>query len=156
MSPAAPYWAIEPDELLRRLGTSGEGPSASEAEERARVSGPNRLLPERRISAARLLLRQLSSPLLLLLVFAVGISLLTAEWADAAVVFAILAASAGMGLQREYTAQSAAEALRAKIRTQTTVVRDGRAHRRAVEDVVPGDIVLLASGSLVPADLRLL
>jgi Mg2+-importing ATPase len=159
MPPAAapaPHWAVEPGELLRRLETGFGGLSSAEAVRRRRASGPNRLKPERRLSRSRVLLRQLRNPLLLLLVFAAGVSLLTAEWTDAGIVIVILAASVGVGYQREYTAQAAANALRARIVTRATVMRDGTARSLAAEEIVPGDVVLLAAGSLVPADVVVL
>ncbi len=154
--PAAPHWAVESGELLLRLETGVGGLLSAEAARRRRVSGANRLRPERRLSRARVLLRQLRNPLLFLLVFAAGVSLLTAEWTDAGIVIVILAASVGVGYQREYTAQAAANALRARILTRATVVRDGAAQSLAAEEIVPGDVVLLAAGSLVPADVVVL
>jgi Mg2+-importing ATPase len=77
---------------------------------------------------------------------------LTREWVDAGLVVAILVASVGIGASREYSAESAAAALNARIRTRATVLRDGHPARVSLEEVVPGDVVLLAAGSLVPAD----
>jgi Mg2+-importing ATPase len=92
------------------------------------------------------------NPLLFLLLFAAGVSVLTGEWADAAIVLAIVAASVAIGYRRERDAQAAAAALRARVRTRARVIRDGRAEAIPHEAVVPGDVVLLSAGSLVPAD----
>jgi Mg2+-importing ATPase len=96
--------------------------------------------------------RQLRSPLLLLLIVAAAVSMLTGEWLDAAIVVAIVIASAGIGYSREYHAHVAAAALQARIGARADVVRDGHPRRIPSEEVVPGDILLLSAGSLVSAD----
>jgi Mg2+-importing ATPase len=88
----------------------------------------------------------------LLLVFAAAVAALTGEWIDATIVLAIVLASAGIGYRREYSAQAAAAALRARISTRARVLRDGAPRMVVVEEIVPGDVVLLSAGSLVPAD----
>ena len=108
------------------------------------------------LSAPLVLAAQFRSPLLLLLVFAAAVSALTGEWIDAAIVGIVVLVSAGLGFVREYKAQAAAAALRSRIRTRTSVVRDGVPVTIAVEEVVPGDIALLSAGSLVPADAALI
>jgi Mg2+-importing ATPase len=137
---------------MRRLGSGFAGLSSAEAASRLAQHGPNELRARGQLSRARVLWKQLRSPLLLLLVFAAGASALTGEWIDAAIVLAILVASVGIGYSREYRAQLAAEELRARVQAMTTVVRDGRPLTVPVREVVPGDVVQLAAGSLVPAD----
>lgn len=141
--------------LVRRQAPgdgSARGLSSGEAAERLRVHGANTLREETGHSAATVLLAQFRSPLLLLLVFAAAVAATTGEWIDAATVGVVVLASAGLGFVREYKAQSAAAALRSRILTRTRVVRDGVPVTIAAEDVVPGDLVLLAAGNLVPAD----
>lgn len=150
------YWSLPAQELLRRLHSSPEGLSWHEASARLEQCGRNVLTRRRRLSRWRVLVHQLQSPLLLLLFFAAGVSVLTREWVDAGLVVAILVASVGIGASREYSAESAAAALNARIRTRATVLRDGHPGRVSIEEVVPGDVVLLAAGSLVPADAVLL
>jgi Mg2+-importing ATPase len=150
------YWALPVQELLQRLRSSPEGLSWAEASARLEQCGRNVLARHRRLSRWRVLVHQLQSPLLLLLFFAAGISALTREWVDAGLVVAILVATVGIGAGREYSAESAAAALNARIRTRATVLRDGHPGRVSLEEVVPGDVVLLAAGSLVPADAVLL
>jgi Mg2+-importing ATPase len=123
-----------------------------EAAGRLRTLGRNALDTERRLSRLRVLWNQIRSPLLLLLVFAAVVSALTGEWVDAIIVGAIVVATAGIGYQREYSAQAAAAALRARVKTHVGVLRDGRVTQVPLEEIVPGDVVLLAAGSLVPAD----
>ena len=140
------------DEVMARLESSRHGLSGAEASRRLAVYGPNELRARRDTSRLGVCLRQLRSPLLLLLLFAVGASAMTGEWFDATIVLTIVIATVAIGYSREYSAQTAAAALRARVRARTTVLRDGRAGEIATEQVVPGDVVLLAAGSLVPAD----
>ena len=150
------YWAIEPAELLRRLQSAAEGLSSAEARGRLRTFGRNELREERHLSRLRVLWNQIRSPLLLLLLFAAAVSVATGEWGDAAIVLAIVLATVAIGYRREYSAQAAAAALRARVKTQAKVLRDGQPTQIPIEEVVPGDVVLLAAGSLVPADVVVL
>jgi Mg2+-importing ATPase len=151
-----PYWAADADEVERRLGSGSAGLSSADASARLRENGLNQLREHRTLSRTTVLLGQLRSPLLLLLVFAAGASLLTGEWLDAAIVLAVVLATVGIGYSREYSAQSAAEALRARVRVRVTALRDGAPAAISFEHVVPGDVVLLSAGSLVPADALIL
>jgi P-type Mg2+ transporter len=148
----APYWALTADRLFERLGASPGGLTSAEAEVRLRRDGPNRVRSRTARTRARVLLAQLESPLLLLLIFAAVVSGFTGEWVDAAIVFLIVGASVGIGYQREYAAQNAAEALERRLRSHASVVRDRRLVSRPLEEVVAGDVVTLGAGSLVPGD----
>jgi len=128
------------------------GLTSAEAARRLRAHGKNQLRTHRALTRIRVLGRQLRSPLLLLLVFAAAVALATGEIVDAAIVLTIMSATVAIGAHREYGAETAAAALRARVRTLTTVLRDGAATRIPLEEVVPGDVVLLAAGSVVPAD----
>ncbi|HEX6086935.1 MAG TPA: magnesium-translocating P-type ATPase [Thermoanaerobaculia bacterium] len=128
------------------------GVSSAEAAERLRVHGRNVLRERGEVSAVSVLAAQFRSPLLLLLVVAAAVAAVAGEWIDAAVVAVVVLASAGLGFVREYKARSAADALRSRIRTRTEVVRDGVAVTIPADEVVPGDLVLLSAGCLIPAD----
>jgi Mg2+-importing ATPase len=151
-----PYWSVAPDELAARLGSGDHGLSTSEADARLQQYGPNALDAQRPLSRLRVLSSQLKSPLLLLLIFAAAASGITAEWFDAGIVLAIVVATVAVGYSREYSAHAAADALRARVHIRTRVVRDGRTSTVDTREVVPGDVVLLAAGSLVPADASIL
>jgi Mg2+-importing ATPase len=146
------YWALDGDALLRRLQTTPDGLSGAEAARRLRDVGPNQIQPRTRLTRTRVLLNQLRNPLLLVLVFAAAASALTGVWVDAHIVLAIVFASVGVGYAREYRAEAAAADLQARIRSRARTLRDGRALDVPVEEIVPGDVVLLSAGSLVPAD----
>jgi P-type Mg2+ transporter len=148
----APPWALPIAELFVRTGATPAGLGPAEAERRLGSSGPRAALERRSVSVLRVLGQQLQSPLLLLLVFAAAVSALTREWVDAGLVLSIVLASVGIGARREYKGQAAAAALAARIRSRATVLRGGEPRRIPADEVVVGDVVLLAAGSLVPAD----
>jgi Mg2+-importing ATPase len=150
------YWALDGADLAKRLASGLEGLSRTEASRRLAEYGSNELRERRQLSRLDVLTRQLRSPLLLLLVFAAAASALTREWLDAAIVMTIVMATAAIGYTREYNAQAATAALRVRLRTRSTTLRDGRTEQLPAEEIVPGDVVLLAAGSLVPADAVLL
>ncbi len=146
------YWSASATQLLERLRSSEQGLTAAEAASRLQSCGKNEIAREVSHSRLRVLARQLANPLLFLLIIAALISSFAGEWTDAAIVISIVVASAWIGYRREYTAHEAAAALRDRIRARTRVLRDGKEQAVLIEEVVPGDIVLLAAGSLVPAD----
>ena len=146
------YWALDWQELAQRLGSSSAGLTPEEAADRLNRYGRNELREYASLSRLRVLWGQLRNPLLLLLVFAAVISALTGEWADSVIVLAVVFASVGVGFSREYSAQAAVAALRARVRTRCKVARGAVPEMFPIEEVVPGDVVLLSAGSLVPAD----
>ncbi len=142
-------------EVLARLDTASTGLDAAEATRRLARFGPNAL----RSHGARpwqVLTRQLRSPLLLLLLGAAVVSGATGDPTDAVIIGVIVSLSVGLGFVNEYRSEQAVEALHSQIRHQATVRRDGGATLVDVVDLVPGDIVSLRVGEVVPADLRLL
>ncbi|HET7220420.1 MAG TPA: HAD-IC family P-type ATPase, partial [Vicinamibacterales bacterium] len=146
------HWTIAATELAAALQSSPDGLTAAEAARRLQEHGPNQLGKSRRTSGVAVFARQLRSPLLLLLVFAAAASALSGEQIDAALVLTIVVVTVAVGFLRERSAEAATAALRARLHARTSVLRDGRAQPVPPEEIVPGDVVLLAAGSLVPAD----
>jgi Mg2+-importing ATPase len=155
-SGADAYWSQETPALLRRLGSTENGLSSLDAAARLEQYGMNALRDHPVRSRLTVLWNQLRSPLLFLLVFAAWASALTREWIDATIVIVIVAVTVAAGYAREYSAQAAAAALRVRVRTHAQVRRDGIKQSVPVEEIVPGDIVLLSAGSIVPADAVLI
>jgi P-type Mg2+ transporter len=146
------YWSVPGDIVAARLQSRPEGLSTPDAEARLARYGPNALDGSRSRSWAHVLANQLRSPLLLLLVFAAIASGLTQEWLDAGIVLVIVVTTVVIGFVREYSAETAAQALRARVHVRARVLRDGHVVELAMTAIVPGDVVLLAAGSLVPGD----
>jgi Mg2+-importing ATPase len=152
---AASAGRLPAEAVLERLGSGTEGLTSVEATDRLRTFGANVLLTHR-VTALSVLKRQLRNPLLFLLLGAAVISGLTGDPADAVIIAAILTLSVGLGFVNEYRSERAAVALHDNIRHQTLARRDGDERRIDVRELVPGDIVTLGIGTVVPADIRLL
>ena len=146
---------LSPGEVLARLRTSTDGLSQGEAAERLRRFGPN-TLGTHRVSPLAILFRQIRNPILVLLLAAALVSGLTGGGTNALIIAVIVALSVGLGFFNEYRAETAMTALRAQIRQDAEVRRDGQTSRIPVLDLVPGDVVSLRVGDLIPADIRLL
>jgi Mg2+-importing ATPase len=146
------YWTRDARALETELRSGPDGLSHAESTLRLREYGPNELKAHQGASRASIFFRQVRSPLLLLLLFAAGASAVTGDWIDASIVLLIIVATVGIGYSREYSAQAAADALKARLQVRCEVLRDGRSTELPVSDIVPGDVVLLSAGTLVPAD----
>jgi Mg2+-importing ATPase len=160
--PAAPYAspvtaaASRPaGDVLTDLGSGTAGLDEPEATRRRDRLGPNAVRTHR-VSALAVLGRQLRSALLALLLVAATVSFFVGERTDAIVIGLILSISVLLGFANEYRAERAGAALHDRIRHQVVVVRGGRQHRVDVVDLVPGDVVEIELGMVVPADVRLL
>jgi len=142
-------------DVLGELGSSDEGLSSVEAGRRLAAYGPN-VLRSHGVSALSVLVRQLRSYLLLLLLFAAVVSAVVGDQTEALIIVGIMAMSVGLSFFNEYRSEKAVEALHSQIRHLAFVDRDGQPAEVAVTEIVPGDVVHLRVGDVVPADLRLL
>jgi Mg2+-importing ATPase len=145
-----------PTDLLTQLETQPEGLSSEEAKRRLISFGANLLKPPKRSDALALLLSQFKSPIILTLVFAAGLSFLLHDPVDAGIILMIILISAFLGFWQERGAADAVEKLLAIVRIKASVLRDGIQQEIPLEDVVPGDIVLLNAGNAIPADCLIL
>jgi P-type Ca2+ transporter type 2C len=148
--------ACEPAELVDRLGTDLDaGLSAAGAAERLARDGPNTLPAEKPPSALRRFLAQYASYMQLILVGAAVVSLAIKEWSTAVLLLAITLLNAVVGLRQEGKAESAMNALKSMMKGTARVRREGAEAEIPAEQVVVGDIVLIAAGDEVPADGRI-
>jgi Mg2+-importing ATPase len=143
------------DAALGALESGVDGLSADEARRRLDTYGPN-ALTSHTVRAWSVLARQLRNPLLLLLLAAAAVSGLTGDATDAVIIGVIVSLSVGLGFVNEFRSEQAVAALHAQIRHTALVVRDGTPQRVDVVALVPGDVVQLSVGDIVPADMRLL
>ncbi|MFD0332108.1 HAD-IC family P-type ATPase [Streptacidiphilus monticola] len=152
---AATAAALEPAAVLAALGAEPAGLTGAEAARRLTAVGPNAVRTHQ-VRALAVLARQLRSALLLLLVVTATVSFFFGERTDAVIIGSILLLSIALGFANEYRAEKSAAALHSAVRHTAVVLRDGHEAEVDVTDLVPGDVVLLSLGQVVPADIRLL
>lgn len=149
-------YALREQEVLEHLGTDAErGLSDEVAAQRLQEFGPNRLEEVARVSAWRQFADQFKDFIVLVLIGAAFVSGLLQEWMDAVAILVIVVLNAILGFIQEYRAERALEALKKMAAPLATVIRGGEATNIPAEEVVPGDIMVLEMGDLVPADGRL-
>jgi Mg2+-importing ATPase len=149
-------WSLSEAEVLGRLGASRRGLSAEEARNRLEEFGLNRLRPGKRSDTLFLLAAQVKSPIILILIFAAGLSFLTRDRPDALIILFIILASSLLGFWQEKGATDAVRKLISLVQVEATALRDGGPVEVSVEQVVPGDVLLFKAGDIVPADCLLL
>ncbi len=147
--------AVGGDDVLTMLGSGAAGLTVEEAARRLAATGPNAVRTHH-AQPLRVLGRQLRSPVLLLLAVTATVSSFLGETTDTAVIGIILAASVGLGFLNEYRAERATDALHSQVTHRAAARRGGRLVQVDVTALVPGDVVRIGLGEVVPADLRLL
>ena len=149
--------ALPREEVLSRLRTNKEsGLSPQDANKRRSLYGPNKLQEEGGPSALRILSNQFANAMIMLLLAATVISAFLGEIVDAIVILIIVALVAILGFSQEYRTERVLDALK-KMQSHTSrVIRGGEVVEIGIEDIVPGDIVLVAAGDKVSADMRLI
>ncbi len=156
-APAAALWhAASEDAALDAVNASRHGLSSQEALRRLDESGPNRLPEIAPPGVFTRLLRQFNNRLLYVLMAAAVVTALMTHYVDTAVIMAVVVLNAVIGFVQEGKAEKALQAIRHLLAARAVVLRDGRQHEVDAATLVPGDVVLLASGDSIPADLRLL
>ena len=143
-------------EAMSELHVTAQGLTTQEAQERLATYGPNELKKEKGKSPLKLLLGQFTDILMIILLIATGLSFAVGEATDAAIILAIIIASAALGFSQEYRSEKAVEALKKMTAPTANVFRDGKEIKIPASQLVPGDIVFLYTGDKVPADARLL
>ncbi|RMH03465.1 MAG: cation-transporting P-type ATPase, partial [Aquificota bacterium] len=143
------------EEVLRELGSSYEGLGREEVKNRLKAHGYN-TLEEEQESKLRVFVRQFTSPFVVILMLAGLLALAFGELKDAAVVYGILLINGLIGFYQEIKAIASIKALKSLTAPTVKVIREGKQEEVKVEELVPGDIVLLAEGDVVPADIRLI
>jgi len=146
------YWSVTQSDLLTGLGTRPEGLSSPEAKQRLMDYGANLLKPPKRSDTLSLLFAQFKSPIILTLVFAAGLSFFLQDPIDAVIILFIVLISGLLGFWQERGAVDAVNKLLAIVSIKTAVFRDGKTADIVLEDVVPGDIIILHAGDAIPAD----
>jgi Mg2+-importing ATPase len=150
------YWSLETASVLAGLGSSASGLSTADAQRRLQEVGPNRFQERRKSEGLRLLLAQFKNPVILILLVAATLSIFLHDRADAAIILAIVLVSGFLGYWQERGAAIAVEKLLELVEVRARVRRDGADVEVPVDEVVPGDVVLLGAGSGIPGDCLVL
>lgn len=152
-----PIWhAAELEETLTTQQVTAAGLSAAEASRRLAEYGPNRLTPPKKRGPLVRFLLQFHNVLIYVLLGAAGVTAALGHGVDTAVILGVVFINALIGFLQEGKAEKSLDAIRNMLSLHAMVMREGRRIEIAAEELVPGDLVLLASGDKVPADLRLI
>ena len=143
------------ESLMKALGCDGGGLSAAQAAERLAHYGPN-ALPERHVSALRRLLGYFWGPIPWMIEVAAILSAVVRHWEDLAVITVLLVFNAAVGFWQEYQASNAVDALKRQLALKARALRDGTWKEIDAAELVPGDVVRLRLGDVIPADVKLL
>jgi len=150
------FWAKPLDRVLDDLGSAPTGLSADEALARLKRFGANEPAPASRFEPLREIASYLVNPLVLILLCASAVSAIFGQVVSSIIVAAMLLLSISLNFTQTYQSQVAARRLREQVGQRATALRDGRPHEIPAREVVPGDVVRLVAGDLVPGDGRLL
>ncbi|MFI5038730.1 MAG: cation-translocating P-type ATPase [Solirubrobacterales bacterium] len=154
---AAGWHSLPPEEVCARLGVKpATGLSAEQAVDLLERNGPNALPAEQAVAGWRRFLGQCTSYMQLILLAAAVVSLAVKQWSTGVLLIAIVVLNAVVGLRQEGKAESAMNALKAMVKASARVRRDGSEAEISAEEIVVGDVVLLAAGDEVPADGRII
>ncbi len=149
-------WHAAPlSDVRTELETGPEGLTRQEAEARRAEHGPNALPTPERPAWWRVLGRQFASPMIAFLGLCALVTAIEREWVDTAAIVLVLVLNAAVGFWQERKAESDVLALQSMTTTTARVVREGAVGETDAIELVPGDVVVLESGDMVPADLRL-
>ncbi|HPH97546.1 MAG TPA: magnesium-translocating P-type ATPase [Anaerolineaceae bacterium] len=146
------YWNLPIQKLMTTLAVNSNGLDTPQALERLSQYGHGSLETHSETSPLLLFLNQLNSPIVLILLAATIISAFVQDWIDAIIILVIIFASAILSFVQEYNANNATQKLKAQVSIKAVVLRDGAEKTIPADEVVPGDIVILSAGSLIPAD----
>ena len=144
-----PFWLDPQPEDSRGL-------SQEQVRARRREFGPNRIAAQAGPSPLWLFLATFANPLVMVLLAASFLSAMLGEAANALIIAVILLVSSSLDFAQSYQSQRAAERLRASVATRAQVERDGSLQEIGLDEVVPGDVLILSAGSIVAGDARLL
>ena len=150
------FWDLSSDTALTNLQTNLSGLTQTEAQKRLRVYGYNTLKQKKRNDSLALLLAQFKSPIIIILLCATGLSFVLHDATDAVIILAIVLVSGLLGFWQERGAANAVQKLLSIVQVRATILRDGDTREIPVEEVMPGDIVVLNAGDIVPGDCLVL
>jgi len=150
------FYSKKKEEVIKEFNSSADGLSPSEVKKRIERYGYNELIVKKGDSAFKIFLKQFQNFLIILLIFAAIVSVVLGEMIEAIAMGCIILLSVILGFYQEYRAEKAIEALKKISAPEAKVVREGKEIKIPAKELVPGDIILLEEGDIVPADCRLI
>ena len=142
-------------DLLNRLSSTKNGLTSYEAQKRLEEYGPNEII-ERKINPIKKFLRYFWGPMAWLIEMAIILSLVIQHWADLSIIFTLLILNAIVGFWQEYKADNAIQLLKEKLALDARVLRDEKWQKISAKNLVPGDIIQINSGDIIPADSKIM
>ena len=146
------FWTAPTEALLAALASDRGGLTQAEADSRFAQFGPNRFDVSQSRSILRKIVQRLTNPLFAMLIVAAAVSGASGDMGSFVIIVIVVMLSLTLDIVQEHHAELAAESLRRSVAIQADVVRDGHLSMQPVSAIVPGDVVHLRSGDLVPAD----
>jgi Mg2+-importing ATPase len=153
---AEDFWDKPLRDLFQALEATPSGLTSDEANRRLRLYGPNSFVKESRFAALFGFLRLVANPLVIILLIASGASLVLGDRIGGLIIISIVLLSVLLNFFMEFQARHAVEKIQKQVATTAAVIRDGQERELLIAELVPGDIIRLSAGDLVPADARLL
>lgn len=150
------FWNLTSNECLTLTQSNRNGLSEEEAKKRLLQFGENKLSSKKETTAIGLFFSQFKSPIVLLLLFAAGLSVIVQDSVDAIIILGIVFLSGLLGFWQEKGAMNAVRKLLAMVQIRVSVMRNSSIREIPSEEVVPGDILKLSAGDMIPADCILL
>lgn len=150
------FHQLSPQQSLQAMHSSRNGLTQKEAEHRLMEYGKNTLPKVQAKSWLSIFFAQFTNPLIFILILAIGVSLFLREWVDLAIIAGAIVINTALGFIEELRADRSLLALQSYLPEEVRVKRDGKVMVIVAEDVVPGDVLFLASGDKITADGRLL
>lgn len=151
-----PDYKLEPKEVIQKYKTKRKGISQKEAQERYNQYGPNIIESQKGKSLLALLIDQINNPIIYLLTAAVIISFIFGDLPEAIAIIVVIVLNTAIGFWMEYQAQSSIMALKKLDKLKARVIREDKIQEIFADNVVPGDIIDLDAGDIVPADARII
>jgi Ca2+-transporting ATPase len=147
---------MEVKDVMKNFETGEKGLNSDDADLRLKEYGLNKISTKHKRTNIMIFLEQFKSILVILLIFAMIVSIFLGLYVEALTIGLIIILNSFLGFYQEYKAEKAIEELKKLVTSRVIVIRDGEHHEISAERVVPGDIVLLEEGNRVPADMRLM
>jgi Mg2+-importing ATPase len=154
--PLETFWSIPVSDLVKRLQTTSQGLSNDDAKQRLASCGANLLKPKKRSDTPTILLSQFKSPIILILIIAAALSIFLGEKINATIILTIVLISGLLSFWQERRATEAVQKLLGIVQIKVAVLRGGTQKEIPLEEVVPGDVVVIGAGDVIPGDCLIL